>query len=149
MALRLPLVHHDHLRKYFISEFEKKINLLKFFLICQLHHTDKRLPHYRKGEWSFQRGAACTVDRPFLGWQGRFFLHDVAHYHVVHHFFPQMPFYNGEEATRYLQAFIGEHYHRSSKPVFQELWTVSIDLLVSSQRTVLILLRFITSANLL
>jgi hypothetical protein len=25
------------------------------------------------------------VDRPVLGWQGRFFLHDVAHYHVIHH----------------------------------------------------------------
>lgn len=61
-------------------------------MITYLHHTDPQLPHFRKGEWSFQRGAACTVDRDFLGWQGRFFLHDVAHYHVVHHFFPQMPF---------------------------------------------------------
>jgi len=37
------------------------------------------LPHYRKNEWSFQRGAAATVDRNFLGWQGRFFLHDGKH----------------------------------------------------------------------
>lgn len=48
------------------------------------------------------------MDRTFLGWQGRFFLHDVspaasdpmiglriskvAHFHVIHHFFPKMPF---------------------------------------------------------
>lgn len=87
-----------------------------------MHHTDKRLPHYRKGEWSFQRGAACTVDRPFLGWQGRFFLHDVAHYHVIHHFFPQMPFYNGEEATQHLKAFIGEHYAYDDRNPFYALW---------------------------
>jgi omega-6 fatty acid desaturase (delta-12 desaturase) len=54
-------------------------------MITYLHHTDPTLPHYREKEWNFQRGAAATVDRNFLGWQGRFFLHDVAHYHVVHH----------------------------------------------------------------
>jgi fatty acid desaturase len=54
-------------------------------MITYLHHTDPMLPHYRGKEWNFQRGAAATVDRNFLGWQGRFFLHDVAHYHVVHH----------------------------------------------------------------
>ena len=54
-------------------------------MITYLHHTDPTLPHYRGKEWNFQRGAAATVDRDFLGWQGRFFLHDVAHYHVIHH----------------------------------------------------------------
>lgn len=54
-------------------------------MITYLHHTDPILPHYRGIEWNFQRGAAATIDRDFLGWQGRFFLHDVAHYHVIHH----------------------------------------------------------------
>jgi len=63
-----------------------------FIMITYLHHTDPELPHYRNNVWNFQRGAAATVDRPLLGWQGRFFLHDVAHYHVIHHFFPKMPF---------------------------------------------------------
>lgn len=93
-----------------------------FIMITYLHHTDPILPHYRNGQWNFQRGAAATVDRNFLGWQGRFFLHDVAHFHVIHHFFPKMPFYHGPEATRYLKAFIGDHYHYSDKPVFQALW---------------------------
>ncbi|KIJ33544.1 hypothetical protein M422DRAFT_183103 [Sphaerobolus stellatus SS14] len=93
-----------------------------FIMITYLHHTDPQLPHFRKGEWSFQRGAACTVDRDFLGWQGRFFLHDVAHYHVVHHFFPQMPFYHGAEATQYLKELIGEHYVYSKAPVYKTLW---------------------------
>jgi len=64
----------------------------QFVMITFLQHTDPHVPHLRKGAWSFPRGAACTVDRDFLGWQGRFFLHDVAHFHVVHHFFPKMPF---------------------------------------------------------
>lgn len=42
----------------------------------QLHHTSPDLPHYRNGAWNFQRGASATMDRDFLGWQGRFFLHD-------------------------------------------------------------------------
>lgn len=46
-----------------------------FIMITYLHHTDPALPHYRKGQWNFQRGAAATIDRDFLGWQGRFFLH--------------------------------------------------------------------------
>ncbi|KAG6811249.1 hypothetical protein H0H92_008367 [Tricholoma furcatifolium] len=93
-----------------------------FIMITYLHHTDPELPHYRGKEWNFQRGAAATVDRPFLGWQGRFFLHDVAHFHVVHHFFPKMPFYHGPEATQHLKAFIGDHYAYSEKPVFKALW---------------------------
>ncbi|TFK53232.1 hypothetical protein OE88DRAFT_1626954 [Heliocybe sulcata] len=93
-----------------------------FIMITYLHHTDPELPHYRKAEWNFQRGAAATVDRDFLGWWGRYFLHDVAHFHVIHHFFPKMPWYNGEEATKYLKEFIGEHYAYSNKPVFSALW---------------------------
>lgn len=64
----------------------------RFIMITYLHHTDPKVPHYRKAQWNYQRGAAATVDRRFLGWLGRFFLHDVAHYHVIHHFFPKMPF---------------------------------------------------------
>ncbi|KAL1685577.1 hypothetical protein GGG16DRAFT_129329 [Schizophyllum commune] len=93
-----------------------------FIMITYLHHTTPELPHYRGREWDFQRGAAATVDPPFLGWQCRFFLHDVAHFHVVHHFFSKMPFYHGEEATKYLQAFIREHYAYSEKPIFEALW---------------------------
>lgn len=94
----------------------------RIFTSTQLHHTDKRLPHYRKGAWNFQRGAACTVDRPFLGWQGRFFLHDIAHYHVIHHFFPKIPFWNAEEATGYLRKFIGEQYAYDARNPFAALW---------------------------
>jgi hypothetical protein len=50
------------------------------------------VPHFRRGAWNFLRGATCTVDRPLLGWAGRYFLHNISHDHVSHHFFSQMPF---------------------------------------------------------
>lgn len=51
-------------------------------MLTYLHHSDPTIPHYRKPEWTFLRGALATVDRPFLGWVGRFFLHNVSHDHV-------------------------------------------------------------------
>lgn len=110
-----------------------------FMTISYLHHTDPVIPRYRRKVWSFARGAACTIDRDFLGWYGRFFLHGAAHYHVVHHFFPRIPFCeyasvmcyvqhliprpdHAEEATRYLKAFLGEYYHYSDKNVLRALW---------------------------
>ncbi|KAJ7436439.1 hypothetical protein FB451DRAFT_1307487 [Mycena latifolia] len=89
------------------------------------------IPHFRTKEWNFQRGAAATVDRSFLGWQGNVFLHSVARYHIpssptiIHcdpQFFPKIPFYHGAEATEALKAFIGEYYVFSDKPAFQALW---------------------------
>lgn len=111
-----------------------------FIMITYLHHTDPVVPRYRNGTWTYARGMASTIDRDFLGAPGKFFLHGIAHYHVVHHFFPRMPFCKPldsgatvraltgcsdhiEEATEYLKDFIGpEHYHFSSTPVFQAMW---------------------------
>lgn len=46
-------------------------------MLTFLHHTDPTLPHYRNKEWTWLRGAIATVDRPLLGFLGRFFLHNV------------------------------------------------------------------------
>ncbi len=45
-------------------------------MITFMQHTDPSLPHFRIPAWNFQRGATATIDRDFLGWQGRFFLYD-------------------------------------------------------------------------
>lgn len=78
--------------------------------LTYLHHSDPTIPHYRKAEWNFLRGALSTVDRPLLGWAGRFFLKNVSHDHVcprsisitrtalltarqiAHHLFSSIPF---------------------------------------------------------
>lgn len=85
-------------------------------LVTFLQHTDPTLPHYRKSEWSFVRGVACTMDRPFLGWMGRFFFHNVCHDHTAHHFFSGAPFYNGPEITKRIKKVLKSHYNYDSTP---------------------------------
>jgi omega-6 fatty acid desaturase / acyl-lipid omega-6 desaturase (Delta-12 desaturase) len=45
-------------------------------LITYLQHTDPALPHYRAEAWTFQRGAAATMDRDF-GFIGKHIFHDI------------------------------------------------------------------------
>ncbi|KAF5309307.1 hypothetical protein D9611_014406 [Ephemerocybe angulata] len=92
--------------------------------VTYLHHSDPTIPHYRKGEWTFLRGAAATVDRPLLGWFGRFFFHNISHDHVAHHFFLRAPFSpdNGPQITSRIKAVLGEDYNYDSTPSFYALY---------------------------
>ncbi|TFY69825.1 hypothetical protein EVJ58_g181 [Rhodofomes roseus] len=83
-------------------------------MLTYLHHSDPTIPHYRKDEWSWVRGAAATVDRPLLGWAGRFFLHNVSHDHVAHHFFSYAPFYHQPEITRCVRKVLKDDYNYDS-----------------------------------
>ncbi|TFK19301.1 hypothetical protein FA15DRAFT_674566 [Coprinopsis marcescibilis] len=91
-------------------------------MFTYLHHSDPTIPHYRNGEWSFLRGAAATVDRPLLGWVGRFFFHNISHDHVAHHFFLKAPFYNGPEITKHLKKVLKDNYNYDSTPSFYALY---------------------------
>ncbi|KAF4581371.1 hypothetical protein EYR40_002959 [Pleurotus pulmonarius] len=104
------------------KEYPRWTNHFNLIMVTYLQHTAPEVPHYRGDAWTFTRGAAATVDRNFLGQQGKLFLHGVAHYHVVHHFFPKMPFYHGEEATRHLKKLLGVHYNSSDDSTFKSLW---------------------------
>lgn len=106
-----------------------KFYLIPYFLVNHwivmftfLHHSDPTIPHYRKNAWTFLRGAAATVDRPLLGWAGRFFFHNISHDHVAHHFFLTAPFFNGPQITRVLKSVLGEDYNYDSTPSFYALW---------------------------
>ncbi|KZT42520.1 delta-12 fatty acid desaturase [Sistotremastrum suecicum HHB10207 ss-3] len=87
-----------------------------------LHHSDPTIPHYRHSVWTKTRGALATVDRPLLGWMGRFFLHNISHDHVAHHLFLKVPFYNGPEVTRYIKAVLKDDYNYDSTNSFYALW---------------------------
>ncbi|GLB39262.1 putative fatty acid desaturase [Lyophyllum shimeji] len=91
-------------------------------MFTYLHHSDPTIPHYRKGEWSFLRGAAATVDRPLLGWMGRFFFHNISHDHVAHHFFIKAPFYNGPQITKAIKTVLKDDYNYDSTPSFYALY---------------------------
>ncbi|KAI0937591.1 hypothetical protein AcV7_003584 [Taiwanofungus camphoratus] len=91
-------------------------------MLTYLHHSDPTIPHYRKEEWSWVRGAAATVDRPLLGWAGRFFLHNVSHDHVAHHFFSYAPFYNQPEITKCVRQVLKDDYNYDSTNTFYALY---------------------------
>jgi len=91
-------------------------------MLTFLHHTDPTMPHYRKNEWSFLRGAVGTVDRPLLGWIGRFFFHNVSHDHVAHHFLSMIPFYNAPKVTEAIKPVLGEWYNRDTTNSFRALY---------------------------
>ncbi|KII86959.1 hypothetical protein PLICRDRAFT_113984 [Plicaturopsis crispa FD-325 SS-3] len=75
-------------------------------LITLLQHTDPLLPHYRAPEFTFPRGALCTMDRNLLGdlgsvagWIGAHATHGISETHVAHHVSSKIPHYNAWEAT--------------------------------------------------
>ncbi|KAF9432914.1 Fatty acid oxidation complex subunit alpha [Entomortierella beljakovae] len=90
-------------------------------LITFLQHTDPVMPHYREGTWNFQRGALCTVDRSFGKFLDHMF-HGIAHTHVAHHLFSQMPFYHAEEATAALKKKLGKYYIYDDTPIAVACW---------------------------
>eukprot|EP00611_Tribonema_gayanum_P023305 TRINITY_DN4877_c0_g1_i3.p1 TRINITY_DN4877_c0_g1~~TRINITY_DN4877_c0_g1_i3.p1 ORF type:complete len:459 (+),score=151.99 TRINITY_DN4877_c0_g1_i3:62-1378(+) len=94
---------------------------LYLVLITYLQHTDVFMPHFRGDEWSWFRGALCTVDRSF-GALIDHTIHHIADTHVCHHLFSKMPFYNAQEATEILREKLGEYYLSDATPIPQALW---------------------------
>jgi len=73
-----------------------------------IHHSTKKLPHYRGPQWNWLKGAISTVDAdygPIVDW----LQHDIGRTHVVHHLFSYMPFYHTREATEAMMKFLGDH----------------------------------------
>ncbi|KAF7312378.1 Fatty acid conjugase [Mycena indigotica] len=90
--------------------------------VTYVQHTDPTVPHYRKGEWTFLRGALSTVDRPALGWMGRFFLKNLGHDHVTHHLFSSVPFYNQPQVTKLIKPVLKQHYNYDSTNLMWALY---------------------------
>ncbi|KIY51777.1 delta-12 fatty acid desaturase [Fistulina hepatica ATCC 64428] len=91
-------------------------------MLTYLHHSDPTVAYYRASHWSFLRGAVSTVDRPLLGWAGRFFLHNVSHDHVAHHLFSSIPFYNQPEVTEAIKKVLKNDYNYDSTNTFRALY---------------------------
>ncbi|KAI0050118.1 hypothetical protein FA95DRAFT_1676988 [Auriscalpium vulgare] len=72
-----------------------------------------------------REGQLSTMDRSFLGWQGKFFLHNMGHCHIVHHLFPELPFYNAPAATEKLKALLGAEYRHCDASIFVVLWKIT------------------------
>jgi omega-6 fatty acid desaturase (delta-12 desaturase) len=73
-------------------------------LYTWMQHTDLTLPHYGDSEWTWVRGALCTIDRPYGIFD--FFHHRIGSTHVCHHLFSKVPCYHAKKATEHLKAFL-------------------------------------------
>ena len=92
------------------------ITNLYLVLITYLQHTATYLPHFRGKEWTFLRGALCTVDRSF-GVVLNHVFHHITDTHVCHHIFSKMPFYHAQEATEHIKKFLGDYYIKDDTPI--------------------------------
>ena len=82
-------------------------------LITDLQHTDMRVPHYRGKEWTWLKGALCTLDRDYGVLNSVF--HHIGDTHVAHHLFHRMPHYHAVEATVALRQKLGSYYGKHGK----------------------------------
>merc|ERR1711988_2076635 len=97
------------------------ITNLYLVLITYLQHTASYLPHFRGKEWTFLRGALCTVDRSF-GVVLNHVFHHITDTHVCHHIFSKMPFYHAQEATEHIKKFLGPYYIKDDTPIATALY---------------------------
>ncbi|KAF9467195.1 fatty acid conjugase [Collybia nuda] len=109
----------DFIRLYFIPYILANHWIV---MLTYLHHSDPTIPHYRGKEWTFLRGALATVDRPLLGWAGRFFLHNVSHDHIAHHINSSIPFYNQPLVTEHIKKVLKGDYNYDSTNTFRALY---------------------------
>ncbi|KAG6887661.1 hypothetical protein C0995_013686 [Termitomyces sp. Mi166 len=110
---------HNFLKLYFVPYVLANHWIV---MLTYLHHSDPSIAHYRAKQWTFLRGAVSTVDRPLLGWAGRFFLHNVSHDHVAHHLFSSIPFYNQPYVTEAIKKVLKEDYNYDSTNTFRALY---------------------------
>ncbi|EIW53388.1 fatty acid conjugase [Trametes versicolor FP-101664 SS1] len=109
--------------------FIVKIYLIPFLLtnhwvmaMTFLQHSCPTVPFYRSRAWSRTRGALSTIDRPFLGWVGKYIFLGVNHHHTTHHLFAMIPFYNLPMAHNAIRPLLGDAYNYDSTPVLRALW---------------------------
>jgi omega-6 fatty acid desaturase (delta-12 desaturase) len=100
---------------------------VNFWLVLYtwLQHTSKELPHFGESEWTWVRGALCTIDRPYgvFDWMH----HHIGSTHVVHHLFHTLPCYHAVEATAAIKKFLEPKglYHYDPTPFPIAAWKVT------------------------
>jgi len=105
------------------------IALLKYYIVpyivlngwivvtAYLQHTSPYLPHYRDGVWTFERGAALTIDRSY-GFLLNHLFHHLTDCHVAHHFFPMIPHYHLVEVSEHVRRVLGKYYCKDDSSIW-------------------------------
>lgn len=93
-------------------------------VVTMLHHTHPNVPRLGQGDWSWLKGAMCSIDRS-MGWFLDYKGHMIVNTHVCHHIFPKMPFYHCQEATQHIKAVLGPtYYNRETASYLASIWLV-------------------------
>jgi fatty acid desaturase len=97
-------------------------------LYTWLHHVSTEVPQLGDGEWSWVRGALCTIDRPYpfpIDWMH----HHIGSTHVAHHLFSNMPCYHAVEATAALKKFLEPKglYNYDPRGIIRATWETAHD----------------------
>ncbi len=99
-----------------------------------LQHTDADVPHYGEDDWSFVRGAFCSVDRPY-GPIVDLLHHRIGTTHVAHHLDAKIPHYHAAEATAAIKTAFPDLYRYNPTPIRKALWEVAKDCHVVAPTT--------------
>ncbi|KAJ8600211.1 hypothetical protein CTAYLR_001917 [Chrysophaeum taylorii] len=98
-------------------------------LYTWLQHTSEHVPHFGDDEWTWVRGALCTIDRPYAELGGFFdwMHHHIGSTHVCHHLFSNLPCYKAVEATKHLRAYLAPKglYNYDPRSTLDAMWSVA------------------------
>lgn len=104
------------------------------YLVCNawlvgytwLHHTGVDTPHFEGDDWSFVRGAFCSIDRPY-GPVFDLVHHRIGSTHVAHHLFARIPHYHAKEATEAIAKAFPDLYRFDPTPIHKAVWGAAKD----------------------
>jgi omega-6 fatty acid desaturase (delta-12 desaturase) len=110
------------------------------YLVCNawlvaytwLHHTGDEVPHFEGEEWSYVRGAFCSIDRPY-GKVLDLVHHRIGTTHVAHHLFARIPHYHAAEATAAIAEAYPDLYRYDPTPIPVALWRTAQDCVAVSR----------------
>lgn len=89
-------------------------------LYTWLQHTHQDVPQLGAEDFSWLRGALCTIDRPYP-WLVDHLHHHIGTTHVLHHVNHKVPHYHAVEATQGLEACLGDLYRYDDTPIVAAL----------------------------
>jgi len=89
-----------------------------------LQHTDLTIPHFSTEQWSWEKGALQTVDRPY-GALLNLLHHGIGSTHVCHHVNASIPHYNAWKGRELLKRAFPTVVRYDPTPIHQALWRIA------------------------
>ncbi len=89
-----------------------------------LQHTDLRIPHFSTEQWSWEKGALQTVDRPY-GPLLNLLHHGIGSTHVCHHVNARIPHYNAWRGRELLKRAFPDLVRYDPTPIHKALWRIA------------------------